>query len=156
LVALILTVALVSLAVVALTTIVILPVVIALAPMPVATARILEIARWAIALFVLFGGLSILYRYGPNLRGSRRPWVTVGAGIVVLVWIAASVGLSYYLGNFASYQAVYGSIAAVIGMLLWLYISAYLILLGAVLNAQIYFVQPSQGVAEKSQSSNIL
>ena len=152
-VALILTVALVSLAVVALTTIVILPVVIAFAPITVSTAWILEVARWAIALFVLFGGLSILYRYGPNLGGSRRPWVTVGAGIVVVVWIAASIGLSYYLGNFASYQAVYGSIGAVIGMLLWLYVSAYLILLGAVLNAQVYFTQPSERVMGDNLSS---
>ncbi len=137
-VALVLTVALVSLAVVALATIVILPVVIAYAPIEIATARILELSRWAIALAVLLIGLGLLYRFGPNLRGLRRPWLSIGSVLVVFLWIGASVGLSYYLGQFADYQAVYGSIGAVIGMLLWMYVSAYLILLGAVLNAQVY------------------
>ena len=57
---------------------------------------------------------------------------------MVVLWIAASVGLSFYLTNFASYNEVYGSIGAVIGMLLWLYLSAYLILLGAVLNSLVH------------------
>jgi len=139
-VALLLTMSLVSLAIVALLSVVVLPVVLAFVPLGAVTAWLFEIGRWLIALAVLFGGLSILYRFGPNMRPHRRPWVTIGAGVVVVVWIAASVGLSYYLSNFASYNEVYGSIGAVIGMLLWMYISAYLILLGAVLNARLYRV----------------
>ena len=57
---------------------------------------------------------------------------------MVVLWVAASAGLSYYLTNFASYNEVYGSIGAVIGLLLWLYVSAYLILLGAALNTQVH------------------
>ena len=140
-----LTVALVALAITALLTVVILPIVLAFLPLPQFTAWMLEIARWLMALFVLFGGLSILYRFGPNMAPHRRPWFTVGAAGVVVAWIAASVGLSYYLTNFASYNEVYGSIGAVIGMLLWLYVSAYLILLGAVVNARLYPVQPPCG-----------
>jgi len=82
-------------------------------------------------------------------RPHRRPWVTIGAGVVVVVWIAASVGLSYYLTNFASYNEVYGSIGAVIGLLLWLYISAYLILLGAILNAKLYFIETPASKADR-------
>jgi len=138
LVAFVLTVSLVALAIVALLTVIILPVILAFLPLPNSTAWVFEVARWAIALTVLLGGLSILYRYGPNLSPHRRPWITLGAVVVVLAWIAASAGLSYYLAHFASYNEVYGSIGAVIGMLLWLYLSAYLILLGAVLNARLY------------------
>jgi len=117
---------------------VILPVILAFVPLGAVAAWAFEIGRWLIAFAVLFGGLSILYRFGPNMRPRRRPWATIGAGVVVVVWVAASAGLSYYLSNFASYNEVYGSIGAVIGMLLWMYISAYLILLGAVLNARLY------------------
>jgi len=109
----------------------------------------------ALAFGVLLAGLSLLYRFGPNMRGARRPWVTVGAFVVIFVWTAASVGLSYYLQNFASYGEVYGSIGAVIGLLLWFYISAYLILLGAVLNAKLYFVEPVQQVASGPESGDI-
>jgi len=149
LVALLLTASLVMLATVALLSVVILPVIIAFVPLPVSTAWVLEGVRWLIALAVLFMGLSILYRYGPNMRPHRRPWVTIGAGVVVVVWIAASVGLSYYLTNFASYNEVYGSIGAVIGLLLWLYISAYLILLGAILNAKLYFIETPASMADR-------
>ena len=155
-VALLLTVSLVGLAIVALLTVVILPVVLAFIPLGAITGWLLEIARWLIALAVLFCGLSVLYRFGPNMRGARRPWLTIGAGVVVIVWIAASVGLSYYLSNFASYNEVYGSIGAVIGMLLWLYITAYLILLGAILNARLYFVKPQQEVVANNETVDIL
>lgn len=149
LVALLLTVSLVMLATVALMSVVILPVIIAFVPLPVSTTWVLEGVRWLIALTVLFMGLSILYRYGPNMKPHRRPWMTIGAAVVVVVWIAASAGLSYYLTNFASYNEVYGSIGAVIGLLLWLYISAYLILMGAILNAKLYFIETPATIADR-------
>ena len=61
-------------------------------------------------------------------------WLTPGALLVVLAWLGASAGFSLYVTNFGSYNEVYGSIGAVIALLMWLYISAYLILLGAVMN----------------------
>ena len=154
-VALILTSSLVLVATTALTAVVVLPVILAFIPLANSTAWLLEGARWMLAFGVLLAGLSLLYRFGPNMRGARRPWVTVGAFVVIFVWTAASVGLSYYLQNFASYGEVYGSIGAVIGLLLWFYISAYLILLGAVLNAKLYFVEPVQQVASGPESGDI-
>ena len=137
-VALMLTFALVTLAIVALIVVVIVPIGLAFVPVASSTAWLLEGIRWLIALGVLMTGLSLLYRFGPARIGSRGRWLTVGAFIVVVLWVAASAGLSYYLTNFASYNEVYGSIGAVIGLLLWLYVSAYLILLGAALNVEIH------------------
>ncbi|MEO1638113.1 MAG: YihY/virulence factor BrkB family protein [Pseudomonadota bacterium] len=137
-VAFLLTLALVTLAIVAMFVVVIVPVILAFIPVANSTAWLLEGLRWLIALGVLIAGLSLLYRFGPARIGSRGRWITVGAVVVVILWVAASVGLSYYLTNFASYNEVYGSIGAVIGLLLWLYVSAYLILLGAALNVLIH------------------
>lgn len=137
-VAFLLTIALVSLAIVALIVVVLLPIALAFFPVATSTAWLLELGRWIVALGVLMMGLSLLYRYGPARIDHRGRWVTVGGFVVVIVWVGASVGLSYYLTNFASYNEVYGSIGAVIGLLLWLYVSAYLILLGAALNMQVH------------------
>ncbi len=152
LVALLLTVSLVALAIVALGAVVVMPIILAFVPLAAKTAWILEGLRWLLALSVLFAGLSVLYRFGPNMRPFRRPWVTVGAAVVIVLWIIASVGLSYYLSNFASYNEIYGSLGAVIGLLLWLYVSAYLILLGAVLNSQIYGKNP-KAIPTKDRSA---
>ena len=138
LVALTLTVTLVGLSILALITVVLAPIFIALAPIPSDTAWAIEAVRWAVALFVLYAALSLLYRFGPNQRGARLRWITVGAATAVLLWILASVILSFYLANFARYNEVYGSIGAVIGMLLWLYVTAFLILLGAALNLHVH------------------
>lgn len=137
-VAISLTICLVGLGVTALTAVIVSPIILAFFPLPGGTATLLEMLRWAVLLFVLYAALSLLYRYGPNQRGARMKWFNTGTLIVIIVWIGASVGLSYYLTNFASYNEVYGSIGAVIGMLLWLYVSAYLILLGAALNLHLH------------------
>ncbi|MCO4849199.1 MAG: YihY/virulence factor BrkB family protein [Yoonia sp.] len=137
-VALGLTICLVTLAIVALLAVVVAPVVLAFVPLAWSTVWMLEGLRWLIALTVLLLALGLLYRFGPSRQAQKGRWFTVGAVCVVVVWIAASAGLSYYLTHFASYNKIYGSIGAVIGMLLWLYLSAFLILLGAVLNSLVY------------------
>ena len=146
LIALLLTIVLVSLAIVAVTVVVVLPLAFQLISAVTATdwllqgqtAWLLEAMRWLIALAALIIALSLLYRFGPARVERRGRWITVGAFLVVIFWVAASAGLSYYLTNFANYSQVYGSIGAVIGLLLWLYVSAYLILLGAALNVQVH------------------
>ena len=133
-VALLLTVCLVGIAVVALLAVVIAPIVLALLPLGGLTTALLQVLRWGVALFILLAALGLLYRFGPNRRGARMGWITPGAVLVVICWIVASVGFSTYLTNFGSYNEVYGSIGAAVAMLMWLYISAYLVLMGAVLN----------------------
>lgn len=137
-VALTLTLVLVVLAMAAMALLVVAPIILAFFPIAGGGGAFLEVLRWVVALAVLFAALSLLYRFGPNQRGARIKWVTIGAFVVIVLWIAASFGLTYYLANFGSYNEVYGSIGAVIALLLWLYVTAYLILLGAALNLHLY------------------
>lgn len=137
-VALTLTVVLVVLAMAAMALLVVAPIVLAFFPISGGSGVLLEVVRWVVALVVLFAALSLLYRFGPNQRGARITWISAGAFAVIILWIAASFGLTYYLGNFGSYNEVYGSIGAVIALLLWLYMTAYFILLGAALNLHLY------------------
>ena len=74
---------------------------------------------------------------GPNTRGGRDPILTFGAILAALVWAGASLALTYYLANFGSYNKVYGSIGAVIALMMWLYLSVFSVLLGAALNAEL-------------------
>ena len=135
--ALLLTVSLLGVAIVALTSVVIAPIVLSFVPLGPITSVLVELIRWAAAIGVLLVGLALIYRYGPNNRGERLRWVTPGAALAVLVWAVASYGFSLYISNFGRYNEVYGSIGAAVAMLIWLYISAFLILLGASLNVQI-------------------
>lgn len=118
--------------VVALLAVLVLPVVLAFVPLGGVTGWIVLLARWAIALGMIALWLWVFYRIGPN-RPTRRLWP--GLLTALVIWIAASAGFSLYIGNFGSYNEVYGSIGAVIALLMWFYLSAYVVLLGGVVNA---------------------
>jgi membrane protein len=96
-----------------------------------------RIARWPILLVLLLIGLAVLYRYGPDRRAARWQWVTVGSTVAALTWIVASFLFSWYLTSFANYNATYGSLGAAVGIMVWLWISTTVMLLGAELNAEI-------------------
>ena len=134
LVALMLSASLVGVAIVALMMVVVAPVLIALMPFSSDQAWILEVTRWVVVLCVMMWGLGIIYRYGPNRRHDRLGWVTPGAVLVVVLWLAMSAAFSVYVANFSNYNEVYGSLGAVIALLFWFYLSAFLIMLGAALN----------------------
>ncbi|WP_432817303.1 YihY/virulence factor BrkB family protein [Sulfitobacter sp. JB4-11] len=135
--ALMLTVILVFVGIVALITLVITPVLLAFFPLGVFGTIVIEFLRWAITIAALLGATGMLYRYGANRRGERFQWLSPGAVVAIALWIVVSVGFSYYVSNFGNYNEVYGSIGAVIAMLIWLWISSFLVLLGGSLNAQI-------------------
>ncbi|MEP4978558.1 YihY/virulence factor BrkB family protein [Ascidiaceihabitans sp.] len=137
--ALTLTVALVVVAVIAIACVVFAPIALQFVPLGPLTAWGIEAARWIIALGVLLAGFSLIYRFGPNRLHKINRWVTPGAVVSTFCWAAASAGFSYYLSNFGAYNEVYGSIGAVIAMLMWLYISAWLVLLGGGLNAELEY-----------------
>lgn len=135
--ALMLTIGLVAVGITALLTVVVAPIVLAFIPLGPFGNLIADVVRWSIAIIVLLAGVGVLYRYGPNRRPARVQWISCGALLAVVSWALISVAFSYYVANFGNYNQVYGSIGAVIAMLIWLWISSFLVLLGASLNAQI-------------------
>jgi len=81
--------------------------------------------------------LAVIYRNGPNRPEAEWRWITPGSALATLVWLAATFGFGLYVANFGDYNATYGSLGAVIVFLTWLYLTAYIVLLGAELNATI-------------------
>jgi membrane protein len=79
----------------------------------------------------------VLYRFAPDRANPRWRWVSPGALVALVLWLLGSVGFSWYVDNFGKYNQTYGALAAVIILLLWLYLSAFAVLLGAELDAEI-------------------
>jgi len=121
----------------AIATIVVLPLILSPIGLGTLTETVTRIARWPLLLIVLLIGLAVLYRYGPDRRKARWEWVTVGSVFAAVTWIVASFLFSWYLASFANYNATYGSLGAVVGLMIWLWISTIVVLLGAELNAEI-------------------
>ncbi len=142
--ALLLTASLLGVGVVSVLTIVVTPAVLAFFPLGPLASFALEVLRWIIAIVVTFGGIGLLYRFGPNREGIRIGWLTPGAVMAGTSWAAMSIAFSYYVKHFGNYNEVYGSIGAVIAMLVWLWLSSFLVLLGAALNAEIEKRQPER------------
>jgi membrane protein len=105
--------------------------------LPVDTAELVHmISLWL--LVVAFAiAVGLLYRFGPVRGPVPGRAVIPGAVLATLIWLLASEGLSFYIGRMADFGATYGSLGAVAGVMLWLYATAYAVLLGAELNAQI-------------------
>ncbi len=95
-----------------------------------------QVLRWLVLLFVLAIALAILYRVAPNRDDPKFRWTSVGAAVAVVIWILASIGFSLYANYFSSYDKTYGSLAGVVVLLLWLWLSIIAVLLGAEINAE--------------------
>lgn len=80
--------------------------------------------------------LGILYRYAPDRDAPKFRWVGLGAGIATLLWVIGSIGFSLYVSNFGSYGKTYGALAGVVVLLLWLYLTSFIVLLGAEINSE--------------------
>jgi len=100
---------------------------------------LLRLLRWPVLLGLVSVALAILYRFGPSRKEAEWRWVTWGSALATLVWLLGSLGFTYYLENFADYNATYGALGALIGFLLWLWISATIIIVGAELNAEMEY-----------------
>jgi membrane protein len=96
---------------------------------------LLRLGSFAVLVVFVGLGLSLLYRFGPSRDGMRWRWISAGSLVATLLWLAASALLSYYVGHVASYDATYGPLGAVAGIMMWFWVSAYAMLLGAELNA---------------------
>ena len=93
--------------------------------------RLLLIARWPILLLLAFAAVISIYRYGPSRASARLRWLTWGAALIVIAWIAMSACFSYYLTNVADYNAAYGAFGALIGLLVWMWFSVSILIVGA-------------------------
>jgi membrane protein len=132
-----LTLILCALTFLAIQAVVVAPVVMALLPLGPWAALAAELSRWMVAIGVIMLTLGIIYRFGPNRRGRRLPWITPGAIVATVLWMIVSLAFGAYLRNFAHYNEVYGSLGAAVALLMWFYLSAFVVLLGGCLNAAI-------------------
>jgi membrane protein len=91
--------------------------------------------RWPALLLVVMLGLALLYRFGPSHAQPRWRWITRGSAVAAVFWLVASVLFTWYAANFGSYNKTYGSLGAVIGFMMWIWISTIVMLLGAEIDA---------------------
>lgn len=113
------------------------PLVIDALNLPTIAEKLLHLARWIMLAVIAMIGLSLLYRYGPSREDAEWRWITPGAVVAILLWITATAGFSIYVSNFGSYNETYGALGGVIILLTWLWMSAFIVLLGAELNSEI-------------------
>lgn len=134
----VLTFALIAALMVALATVVIVPIVLNYVSLGTFESRLTRFLPWTAMFLLVLTCLSLLYRFGPNVPGgSRTGWFTVGVLFAALAWAGVSIGFSAYLSNFNSYNRIYGSIGAVIILMMWLYLSVWAILVGGAINAEL-------------------
>lgn len=124
-------------AVVGLATLVGLPALLAFLGLTAYQATLIRLVSFAILIVSVVFGLSLLYRYGPARNPAKKRWVTPGSLVATALWVVASALFSLYVTRFASYDATYGSLGTVVGMMMWFFVSAYVVLLGAELNAEL-------------------
>ena len=99
-------------------------------------AALLSLLRWPLLYLLILFALACLYRYGPSRAEPQWRWVTWGSAIAGAIWIVGSLLLSWYVANFGTYNATYGSLGAVIGFMVWMWISTIVVLVGAEINAE--------------------
>jgi membrane protein len=97
---------------------------------------LLEAGRWLLLVVLMSIALAIAYRVAPDRETPRIRWVSVGAIVATVLWVVASLGFSLYVATFGNYAKTYGSLAGVVVLLLWMWLTAYAVLLGAEINAE--------------------
>jgi membrane protein len=98
---------------------------------------LLMVVRWPVFAVLGLVGLALIYRYAPDRDAPRWQWVSPGAVFAVVVWVIASILFSLYTANFGQYNETYGALGAVVVVMLWLYITAYVVITGAEINAEL-------------------
>lgn len=115
---------------------VILPLAVDLLPLDQYATRALADSNLALGVAAAVLSIGLAYRLGPNHVSAHPPLLTWGLLVAVVLWVLATRGFMLYLANFPSYNRVYGSIGAVVALMMWLYVSAYAVLLGAAVDAE--------------------
>jgi membrane protein len=121
---------------VAMSAIVVLPAVLNFVGFEDELVSVLPLLRWPAMFVVVSLSLAFLYRYGPSRSRAKWHWISWGSAAAALVWLAASILFSWYTAHFSSYNATYGSLGAVIGFMVWIWLSVVIFLMGAELDAE--------------------
>ena len=129
------TLAMIAFLIVALAAVVALPV--ALNYLPSFIGKILDIARWPLLAMLVAVALACIYRYGPSRAQPKWRWISWGSAFAAIGWLLVSALPSYYAANFGTFNKTYGSLGAVIGFMMWIWLSVIVILVGGKLNAEI-------------------
>ncbi len=101
------------------------------------TAALVKTAGLLLLVSFVMGSLSLLYRFGPCRQAASWKWITPGSLLATVLWVLASALFSFYVGHLASYDATYGPLGAVAGVMMWFFVTVYVVLLGAELNAEL-------------------
>ncbi|MEM8822957.1 MAG: YihY/virulence factor BrkB family protein [Pseudomonadota bacterium] len=113
-----------------------LPAFAAWATLPAWLDTLLDVLRWPLLFLIGAGGISILYRHGPCRRAARWRWIRPGAILACLLWVLGSAGFSFYVQSFGNYNETFGTLGGVVILLTWLWLSAFIVLLGALVDAE--------------------
>jgi membrane protein len=95
-----------------------------------------SILRWLVLAVLLIVGLAVLYRYAPDRDNPRWNWVSWGSAVATVLWVVASLAFSFYVSHFGNYNKTYGALAGIIILLFWMFLTAFVVLVGAELNAE--------------------
>lgn len=131
------TFAAILLVIISMAVIVVFPAIVGYLQLPSSIENLIGYGRWFILAAIVIFFLAAIYKYAPAKETSRFKWVLPGALLATILWLIASWGFSFYVKNFGSYGEVYGSISAVVVLLLWLFLTSFIILIGAELNSEI-------------------
>lgn len=101
------------------------------------TGRLIKLTRWPLLMVITALAIGLLTRYGPDRAKPKMNWVTPGGVFVVVAWVVMSAAFSLYLSNFANYDKTYGSLGAAIGLMMWIWLSTLILLIGASINAEV-------------------
>jgi membrane protein len=113
-----------------------LPMVLKALGVPSMVETLLSLARWVVLWFLVVLALAVVYRFAPDRDRPKWRWVSWGSAVAATLWLIGSLGFSLYVRNFGSYGETYGALGGVVVMLLWFYLSAYVVILGAEINAE--------------------
>ena len=115
---------------------ILLPSLVAWGNLPPILETVINVLRWPLMAALAMLGLAALYRFGPSRAEPKWRWISIGSVVATTLWIVGTLGFSIYVRNFGSYTETYGTLGGVIVLLTWLWLSAFVILGGAELNAE--------------------
>lgn len=98
---------------------------------------LVQLAVWPLLFLIVIVALGMVYKYAPVRHNPQMRWVTVGSLTAAIIWLAGSGLFSWFVSNFANYDKTYGSLAAVVVLMLWLLLTSYVVLLGAEINSEL-------------------